>query len=99
MNITVLVVVFDGAQSITLHDGEAAAEKALIAFVEHHWAERFDEDYIEMTLSDTERLRQFFADDRYAFIIADADLSPLEELIDAARQLAPRLAGSTDNDP
>ncbi|WP_292941047.1 hypothetical protein [Novosphingobium sp. 32-60-15] len=99
MKISILVANFEGARSITLHDTEAAASRALMAFVELHWAIRFDKEFIEMPSCETERLRQFFADDRHSYIIAEADLSQLEEHIDTARSLAPRLADRSGSDP
>ncbi len=84
MTITVLVATFRGTQSITIHDDEAAAASALMTFVELYWPEQFDGERGETFLSENERLQRFFADGRNSYIIAEADLSPLEAYIDSA---------------
>jgi hypothetical protein len=86
MQVTVLVVIFRGAHRITIHDGEAAAETALLSFVERHWPEQFDGQHIDISLSENERLQRFFADRCNSYIIAEADLSQLEAYLDPARR-------------
>ena len=85
MTVTVLMATFRGTQSITIHENQTEAETALMSFVDLHWAAQFEGESGEVSGSGDERLQRFFADDRNAYVIAEADLSQLEEHIDAAR--------------
>jgi hypothetical protein len=85
MTVTVLVAAFRGTRIITIHEGEIAAETALMVFVDRHWVEQFGGDLDEISLSGNERLQRFFADNRNSYIIAEANLSQLEAYIDSAR--------------
>lgn len=81
---TVLLATFRGTQSITIHESQTEAETALMSFVDLHWAAQFEGESEEFSRSGDERLQRFFAYDRNAYVIAEADLSQLEEHIDAA---------------
>ncbi|MDT7532965.1 hypothetical protein OVY48_05855 [Sphingobium sp. SA2] len=80
MLVTVLVIVYQGVETITVHDAEPAAWTALMKFVDGGWHQRFrDEPY---PLEEQQRVKMFFADEGDLFILAEADLTELADRID-----------------
>lgn len=82
MRVTVLIVIFNGEEFITVHDSPSAASDALKEFIEGRWSDRFGEDYSSVSLSDEERARRFFAADGNIYILGEADLSEIADHID-----------------
>lgn len=81
MLVTVLVIVYQGVETITLHDAEPAAWSALMKFVDGKWHPRFDDE--PYPLEEQQRAKMFFADDDDLYILAEADLTELAGRIDA----------------
>lgn len=80
MLVTVLFIVYQGVEAITLHDAEPAAWSALMKFVDSRWHQRFrDAPY---PLEEQQRAKMFFADEADLFILAEADLTELADRID-----------------
>jgi len=80
MLVTVLVIVYQGVETITVHDAQSAAWTALMKFVDGGWRQRFrDGPY---PLEEQERAKMFFADKDDLFILAEADLTELADRID-----------------
>ena len=74
---TVLMIVFQGEETITIHDDESSARAALIRFVDERW-EGACEDF-RNSLGGADRVRKFFVGEHDSYLIAEADLSDLEQ--------------------
>lgn len=80
MLVTVLVIVYQGVETITVHDAEPAAWSALMKFVDGRWHQRFDDE--PYPREEQQRAKMFFADEADLFIVAEADLTELADRID-----------------
>lgn len=79
---TVLLIVFDGRESITVHEDEAAAWAELMRFVDSRWHERFADRAIAVGDEEVRAKMLFGPDDGDHYILASADLTELERLVD-----------------
>ena len=73
---TVLMIVFQGEETITIHDDENSARATLIRFVDERW-EGACENFPN-SLGGADRVRKFFVGEHDSYLIAEADLSDLE---------------------
>lgn len=80
MLVTVLFIVYQGVEAITVHDAEPAAWSELMKFVDSQWHQRFDDE--PYLLEEQERAKMFFADEDDLFILAEADLTELADRVD-----------------
>jgi len=81
MRVTVLVIIYSGKTAITVHDSESSASTVLMEFMKARWFGRFHEHFTGTSLSLDECARRFFGDDDNMHIIAEADLSEIEDQI------------------
>ena len=80
MLVTVLVIIYQGVETITVHDAEPAAWSALMRPADGGWPPRSrDEPYPP---EEQQRAKMFFADEDDLFILAEADLTELADRID-----------------
>ncbi len=80
MLVTVLFIIYQGVETITVHVAEPAAWSALMKFVDGGWHQRFR--HKPYPLEEQQRAEMFFADKDDLFILAEADLSELADRID-----------------
>lgn len=80
--VSVLAILCDGIQTVELHDAETAAWSALIRFVDARWSHRLPG--VTVPCSEAERVERFFADGTSEWLVAEADVSELNDAVNAA---------------
>ncbi|ODU68807.1 MAG: hypothetical protein BGN95_23055 [Sphingomonas sp. 66-10] len=82
MLVTVLAILYDGIQTVELHEAEPSAWAALVRFIDARWTDRFQD--MPVPPSEAERVERFFADSPAEWLVAEADVSELHEALDLA---------------
>ena len=90
MHASVLVILYEGHETVEIHKSEGEARHGLLRFVDRHWPDRFG--LPPPPLDDTTRIDTFFKDGGI-YLIAKADLASLGQQIDNADQDRSRLNG------
>ena len=80
MDATVLFILFENAETLSVHADHTEAWATLMRFVASRWDERFQS--IDPPQDEEERARALFRSDEM-YVLATADLSELEREIDS----------------
>jgi hypothetical protein len=83
MKVAVLVIIYGGAEQITVHENEDVAWSELVRFVEEHWVERFGLAEITMSLISDAAVERFFSREGDAYFVGMADLTDIAMRFDA----------------
>jgi len=83
MEATVLVIIHQGAEFITIHDNHSAAHAALVEFVVSRWPQQLGERPALMASQEEDHIHRFFAVADDFYIIAETELSDLEAQIES----------------
>ena len=83
MEATVLVIIHQGAEFITIHDNDAAAHTALVDFVGSRWPEQLGERPAVMASREDDHIERFFAAEEDFYIIAETELDDLEAQLES----------------
>lgn len=83
MHASVLVIVFEGHETLEVYQNEIDARKELLRFVDQRWSGRFG--LLLPPLDEAMRINAFFKDEG-VYLVAKADLSEMSRQIDEGGQ-------------
>ena len=86
MQATVLVILYQGQETLAVYDDDSIARRALLDFVDQRWRNRFGQ--LPLPHNGDERVRTFFAGDDI-YLLASTDVTDIVPCYDSQPSNAP----------
>ncbi|WP_255245786.1 hypothetical protein [Sphingobium sp. D43FB] len=83
MHASVLVILYEGHETLEVYQSEIDAQKGLLRFVDQWWSNRFGS--LLPPLNEAKRINAFFKEEGI-YLVAKADLSEMSRQIDDGEQ-------------
>jgi len=84
MEVAVLVILYDATEYITVHENESLGWSELVQFVDSRWRAVFAFPNLPKSLSEEDRVSQFFAKASGTYVLGTADVSAIARRVDVA---------------